>query len=108
MEDINMQAIKKLLEITNLLKSLGEWSYGELSSLPIAAKKWLDTGIETDVIEAYIQAGAFQPNAALHLYMNGITPGMAARHYANGDSIAYAFSNNELSYRDIERFFEVH
>lgn len=102
-----MQGIKKLLQITNLLKSLGDWTYGEASSLPITAKRWLDTGIETDVIEAYINAGAFEPNAALHLYMNGITPGMAARHYANGDSIAYAFSNNELSYKSIERFFEV-
>lgn len=102
-----MQAIKKIIEVTNLLKSLGEWAYSEPSMLPVVTKKWLDTGIETDVIEAYLKAGAFEPNAALHLYMNGITPGMAARHYRNGASIAYAFSNNDLSYKDVQRFFEV-
>ncbi len=101
-----MQAVSKLSEIKSLLESLGEWAYDELSLL-VAASQWTNTGIDIDLIEAYLKAGAFQPNAALHLYMNGITPGMAARHYANGASIAYAFSNNDLSYRDIERFFEV-
>jgi hypothetical protein len=106
MEDINMQTIDSLSEVSSLLQSLGEWTYDELS-LMVATSQWINTGLAIDLIEAYLKAGAFQPNAALHLYMNGITPGMAARHYSNGASIAYAFSNNELSYRDIERFFEV-
>lgn len=102
-----MQVAEQVSSMMELLKSLGEWSYTEPSSLLTVAKQWLNTGIDIRTIEAYLRAGAFEPNAALHFYMNGITPGMAARYYANGMTIAYAFSNNYLSYKDIERFFEV-
>lgn len=63
---------------------------------------WLESGIPTAAVVAYMEAGTFEAGAAHSLWVAGFGPEVAARPWRNGMTIGYAVANGDLSIAGVE------
>lgn len=95
--------MSKLAEIQRIIELSGIWAHG--GDPEGVAVEWRETCLSTNEIEEWLEAGCFSAEAAFALDNEDITPEQASAR-REGFSLAYWFSNGDMSLSDVKYFIE--
>jgi hypothetical protein len=90
-------------EFTDYVAGKGRWLYGDQVPDQVAWE-WLCTGIPLSVCVAFIEAGTFEPSAALAMVREDLTPyhaGIKASYGGEEKTVGYWLSNGDYSIKDV-------